>query len=216
MDLAENKRRLWKLDRETFDYSTLPVVLDAVFGPSYDEEVLRQAVQRWTAEVDFRRYLGYRIDQRNEPLDFYDPHEPYNVEVSVIEDFGPTPNMYAALSECPASYVTSWSKTPGVEPADLFGPADAIWNRLFPNGELERSRCLTWSLLSDRHRSHPLSLAKADPMAAEMLVPSKADRAKRLSSEVASRPSVEMALARIEEVSSRVLTFEALTGSVPR
>lgn len=216
MEVAENKHRLWRLDREVFDYSTLPLVLDAVFRQSYEEELLRQSVIGWASEVDYRRFLGHRIDRRDEPFGFCPVFEPFNVEVSVVEDFGPRPNIYVALSKCPASYVTSWSKVPGVEPADLFGPADNIWSRLFPDGELDRSRCLTWSLLSGGHRSHPVALAEADPMSAEMMVPSGADRAKRLRARVALDRPADPLEARIEAVTGQTLTYEALIGLAQR
>lgn len=209
--VSSNTRRLWRLDRSKFDYSTLPMVLGAVFRPAYEREVLSQAVARWTREVDFNRFAGRPISERDGSLDSIEGDAAsYDVDVSIVEGIGDDLDLYVALSPCLTSYVTAWSKMLGVCPADLTGPSDHIWQRLFPDGELDRSRCLTWSLLGGAHRASPTAVAAGDPAAAEMAVPSMDVRFQDLAKVVGADGHRQQLL----EIVNRWLTYEQLVGQV--
>lgn len=203
---ADNSGRLWSLDQGRLDYSSLPSVLDGLFFGAYTKELMKDVVAEATTIFDLRWTLGADFSPQGVPAPLQSaygdggnyPVGRYQITAHLVEH-PDTGQLFAALSDCPRSYMFEWGRLPATEPTDLLDSGEALWDRLFPNG-FSASQCLAWSLLGDAHRVDPVSAVMADPWGAELMIPNEQARRLALSGLRSTAGREAFPVVRIEDL----------------
>lgn len=116
-------------------------------------------------------------------------------DIVLLRDHGADGALYALLYTEHAPYRRTWESMDAVawfgywnsteRPDDLteaeWDARRDTWARLLPRFDPPAIRGLSWSLIGDMHRTSLVEVAKDDPAAIEMAVPSNADRRRVLA-----------------------------------